>query len=126
MLDQETETLSGKIIGAAIEVHKTLGPGLLESAYQQALAYEFAHQAIDFKIEVSLSVVYKEVKLDCAFKADFVVEDKIIVELKAVERLMPIHQAQLLTYLQLTKIRLGLLFNFNNLVLTRGIKRMIL
>ena len=118
--------LTGKIIGAAIEVHQTLGPGLLESAYQTCLAREFTLRQIPFEKEKALPVEYKGVQLDCGYRLDFLVADEVIVELKAVETLLPIHDAQLLTYLKLTGCKVGLLINFNVPVLKDGIRRRVL
>ncbi len=116
---------TGKIIGAAIEVHKALGPGLLESAYEQCLCRELALQEIPFQRQVDLPVEYKDVRLDCGYKMDIVVDDSIIVELKSVDKLLPIHEAQLLTYLKLSHRQIGLLINFNTPVLKDGIKRIV-
>ena len=110
----------------AIEVHRGLGPGLLESVYQQCLAYEFSKQNLKFTTEHSIPVDYKGVRMDCAFRADFIVEDSIILELKTVDRILPIHEAQLLTYLKITGKKLGLLINFNQKLLRHGIRRIIL
>jgi GxxExxY protein len=118
--------LSKRIIGAAIEVHRELGPGLLESAYQACLARELIIQRLPFEREKPLPVVYKGVRVDCGYRLDFVVASKVIVELKAVQLIHPIHQAQVLTYLQLSGHRLGLLINFNVKVLKDGVKRLIL
>jgi GxxExxY protein len=120
------EELTGKIIAAAVEVHRVLGPGLLETAYQACLARELALQQIDFEQEKAVPVEYKGVKLDCGYRLDFLVEKKIVVELKAVEKILAIYEAQLLTYLKLTHCKVGLLMNFHAPVLTRGIKRMVL
>lgn len=114
------------IIGLGIEVHRALGPGLLESAYEECLCFELKQSGMPFQRQVPLPVTYKAVKLDCGYRMDIVVNDEVIVELKTVERLSPIHQAQLLTYLKLSKIRIGLLMNFNAAVLRDGIKRMAL
>ena len=122
----EIDELSHQIIGYAIEVHKHLGPGLLESAYQKCLAYEFSHAHILFELEKPIPVKYKDTILDCGFRADIIVNNSIILEIKAVEQLLPIHEAQLLTYMKLTQIRLGMLINFNVKLLRDGIKRMIL
>jgi GxxExxY protein len=113
------------IIGAAIEVHRTLGPGLLESVYLNCLAKEFTLRHIPYEIEKNLPVLYKGHQLDCGFRLDFIVAGQVVVELKTVETLLPIHQAQLLTYLKLTGCKIGLLINFNVPVLVKGIKRMI-
>ena len=118
--------LSKEIIGAAIEVHRQLGPGLLESAYEECLAYESSQRDIPFERQKPVPVVYKDVRLDCGFRLDLLVDDLVVVELKAVDRLAPIHQAQMLTYLKLTGCKLGLLLNFNVLKLRDGIKRVVL
>ena len=123
---KEINELSKKVIGCAIEVHKVLGPGLLESAYQQCLAYEFSKANIKFEKEKSIPVKYKETNIDCGFRADFVVGNSIILELKTAEKISPIHEAQLLTYLKLSKKKLGIILNFNVHYLKNGIKRMIL
>ena len=117
--------LTGKIIGAAIEVHKALGPGLLESAYEECLCYEFQQKKMSFERQKSLTIIYKEVELDCGYKLDVVVENIIILELKACEKIEPIHEAQLLTYLKLSGMKVGLLINFNVPVLKDGIKRLV-
>ena len=118
--------LTGKIIGAAIEVHRELGSGLLESAYQACLAREFSLRRLPFEQEKPIPVEYKGVQLDCGYRADFVVADKVVVELKAVEQIHPVYEAQLLTYLKLTGCRVGLLINFNVPVLKDGIRRRVL
>ncbi len=118
--------LTEQIIGFAIEIHKELGPGLLESAYQQCLAYELSKSGLSFSIEKELPVKYKQVHLDCGYRLDFLVEDKIIIELKSVEKILPIHHAQMLTYMKLANIKVGLLINFNVQILKSGIKRFIL
>ena len=120
-LDQLTE----KIIGAAIEVHRHTGPGLLESAYEECLCYELSQLGIHFERQVHLPVAYKLIKLDCGYKLDVVVEDAVILELKTVDQLLPIHNAQLLTYLKLSGKQVGLLINFNEPVLKNGIKRLV-
>ena len=114
------------IIGSAIEVHKALGPGLLESAYEECLCYELNLRGISYKRQVDLPVTYKAVKLDCGYRLDLVVEDAVILELKSVEKLLPIHEAQLLTYLRLSGKRVGLLMNFNVATLKDGIVRRVL
>lgn len=116
--------LTGKVIGAAIEVHKALGPGLLESAYEECLSHELGLSRMRFERQKPLPVEYKGVKLDCGYRLDLVVENQLIVELKACESLLPIYEAQLLTYLKLTNIKVGLLINFNVPVLKEGIKRL--
>ena len=121
---EERDPLSHKVIGLAIEVHRGLGPGLLESAYEECLCYELKINDISFRRQVPLPVVYKSIKLDCGYRMDIVVDDKLIVELKAVEKLLPVHEAQLLTYLKLSGRRTGLLMNFNTPVLKDGIRRL--
>jgi len=118
--------ISNKIIQSAIEVHRHLGPGLLESAYEECLCYELSKMGLSYKRQQSLPVEYKGIKLDCGYRLDLVVEEKVIVEIKSVEKLLPIHQAQLLTYLRLSELKLGLLINFNSALLKDGIKRMVL
>jgi len=118
--------LSNKVIGAAIEVHRFLGPGLLENTYQQCLAHELKLNGIDFKLEWPLPVEYKEMRLDCGYRVDILVEDQIIVELKAVEELLGIHEAQILTYMKLADIEQGFLINFNVKRLKDGLKSLVL
>jgi GxxExxY protein len=113
------------IIGAAIEVHKALGPGLLESAYEECLAHELQLRGIAFDRQRVLPVMYKGVHLDCGYRLDFLVEQSVVVELKAVEGLLPIHEAQMLTYLKIGGWSVGLLINFNVPALRRGIKRIV-
>ena len=116
--------LTEKVIGCAIEVHRMLGPGLLESTYQQCLAHELMLIAIPFRLEAPLPVDYKAVKLDCGYRLDLVVDEQLIVELKAVDQITGLHQAQLMTYMKLSKVSLGLLINFNVTRLVDGVKRM--
>ncbi len=118
--------LTGEVIAAAIEVHRELGPGLLESSYQACLCHELAVRRIDFRTEVDLPVDYKGIHLDCGYRMDLVVAGKIAVELKSVDKILPIHQAQLLTYLRLSGMRVGFLINFNVRILRDGIVRRIL
>ncbi len=120
------EQLSGAIIGAAIEVHRELGPGLLESAYEQCLCHELSLRELDFERQRQLPVLYKGLRLDCGFRIDILVENKIILELKAVKTVLPIHEAQIMTYLRLSKKKLGLLLNFNVTVMKDGIQRILL
>jgi GxxExxY protein len=120
------EELTEQILGAAIEVHKTLGPGLLESAYEVCLCHELQERGIAFERQVELPIVYKDVTLSCGYRADLVVADKVLLELKAVDKVLPVHQAQLLTYLRLSGKRVGLLLNFNVTMLTQGIVRRVL
>ena len=122
----EFDELSRKMIGCALEVHKYLGPGLLESTYEQCLAHEMKQAGIVFKMQSPLPVEYKGIKLDCGYRIDLFIEDSLIVELKSVEKILPIHQAQLLTYMKLAEIPIGLLINFNVTYLKNGIKRMVL
>ncbi len=122
----EFDPLSKQILGCAIEVHRTLGPGLLESVYEQALAYELISNGLKIQAQLPVPVTYKAVKLDCGFRLDLVVEDRVVVEIKSVECLLPIHDAQLLTYLKLTGHTLGLLINFNVPLLKNGLKRFVL
>ena len=117
--------VTGTIIGAAIEVHRALGPGLLESAYQQCLCRELTLRSIPFIRQLSLPVRYKGLELECAYRVDLLV-DEVVVEIKSISEIAPIHEAQLLTYMKLGHWRLGLLINFNVAVLTRGIRRLIL
>jgi GxxExxY protein len=114
------EALTEQIIGAAIEVHRALGPGLLESAYEECLCHEFHLRGISFERQRALPVEYKNIKLDCGYRLDLVVEDKVILEIKCVEHILPVHEAQLLTYLKMTSKRVGLILNFNVSVLTHG------
>jgi GxxExxY protein len=122
----EFDELSRSVIGCAIEVHRPLGPGLLESTYRECLACELSQGQIPFKMEVSLQVRYKDILLDCGNRIDLVVGGTLIVETKCVETLLPIHQAQILTYMRLSKIPIGLLINFNVTKLQNGIKRFVL
>jgi GxxExxY protein len=122
---EELNKLTESIIGAAIEVHKQLGPGLLESAYRDCLSYELSTRKIPFEREVTLPVQYKGIYLDCGYRMDFVVDKLVVIELKTVEIILPIHKAQLLTYLKLSKIKTGLLINFNATLLKNGIVRMV-
>ena len=117
--------LSSKIIGAAIEVHIALTPGLLESTYEECLCYEFTLRRISYEKQKPLPVVYKDKKLDCGYRIDVVVENAIILELKACEKIEPIHKAQLLTYLKLSGLKLGLLLNFNVPIMRDGIVRIV-
>lgn len=117
------ESLTHDIIGAAIEVHRGLGPGLLESAYSRCLAIELEERNLKFAREVPIPVQYKGVSLEVSYRADFVVQQQVLLEIKSVQKIEPIHKAQLLTYLKLTGLRLGLLINFNVSVLRVGISR---
>ena len=117
--------LSSKIIGAAIEVHKELGPGLLESAYEECICHEFRLRNYGFERQVPLTINYKGNSLDCGYRLDIVIEKAIILELKACEKIEPIHKAQLLTYLKLSDLKLGLLLNFNVPLMRDGIVRIV-
>ncbi len=117
--------LSSKIIGAAIDVHKTLGPGLLESAYEECLCHELSIQGLLFEKQKPLSIHYKGKKLDCGYRLDIVVEKAVIIELKSCEKIEPIHKAQLLTYLKLSGLNLGLILNFNVPLMRDGIVRIV-
>ncbi len=122
----ERDHLTAKIIGLAIEVHRGLGPGLLESAYEECLCYELKAHDIPFERQVPLPITYKSVRLECGYRMDVVVDGSVVIELKTVERLLPVHDAQILTYLKLSGLRVGLLLNFNAPVLKDGIKRLVL
>src|SRR5947209_20059338 len=123
---EQNDLLTERIIGFAIEVHRRLGPGLLESAYEECLCYELGANDLAFRRQVPLPVVYKSVRLDCGYRIDIIVDDRVIVELKTAERLLPIHDAQVLTYMKLSGIPTGLLLNFNTAVLKDGIRRLML
>jgi GxxExxY protein len=118
--------LSERVIGLAIDVHRQLGPGLLESAYEECLCFELKQSGLAFARQVPLAVEYKSVRLDCGYRMDVVVEGELIVEIKAVERILPIHEAQMLTYLRLSGRKIGLLMNFNSLALKDGLRRFVL
>jgi GxxExxY protein len=122
----EPDPLVQRVLGGAIEVHRALGPGLLESAYQRCLAYELRSRHIAFDIQVPLPVLYKGVSIDCGYRLDFVVERSLVLEIKAVDVLLPIHQAQLLTYLKLLPASRGLLINFNAPRLMDGVRSLLL
>ena len=122
----ENDPLTEKINGSAISVHRALGPGLLESAYEECLCYEIDQSGLTFRRQVALPIIYKAVRLDCGYRMDIVVEERVVVELKTVERLLPIHEEQMLTYLKLSGMGIGLLLNFNTPALKDGIRRMLL
>jgi GxxExxY protein len=119
------DMITRRIIGAAIEVRRHLGPGLLESAYETCLAFELRQMGLKVEQQKPLPVIYKEIKMDCGYRMDIVVEDSIVVEVKAIEQLGPIHDAQLLSYLRLSGKRVGLLMNFHVRVLKDGLKRIV-
>lgn len=122
----EFDELSGKIIGFAIEVHKNLGPGLLESAYEKCLSYELTAEGIRHETQKELPIDYKGMRIDSGYRIDLIVENSIIVELKSVDKILPIYEAQLLTYMKLAGVKIGLLINFNVTKLKEGIKRFVL
>jgi GxxExxY protein len=122
----ELNDISEAVIGAAIEVHRLMGPGLLESAYEECLARELALRGISFERQRDLTVEYKGVRLDCGYRLDFLVEGRVVAEVKAVEHLLPVHDAQLMSYLRLGGWQLGLLINFHVPILREGIRRRVL
>jgi len=117
--------ISSQIIGAAIEVHKTLGPGLLESSYEACLLFELRQMGLNVKSQVPLPISYKGLQLEAGYRIDLLVEEKVIIEIKSVDQLTDIHLAQLLTYLRLKRLKLGLLINFNSVRLVDGLKRVV-
>jgi GxxExxY protein len=125
MNQKDENELSYLIIGAAIELHKELGPGLLESAYEATLAYELILLGLEVEQQVGLPLIHKEIKLDCGYRLDLRVNKKVIVEIKSVENLAPVHFSQTLTYLRLSQCKLGLLINFNTIKLKEGINRIV-
>lgn len=126
MATYEHDPLTDKIIGFAIEIHRQLGPGLLEAVYEECLCLELKQAGYTLRRQLALPVVYKSVRLDCGYRLDVVIENQVILEIKAVERIMPVHEAQLLTYMKLSGIRTGLLLNFHAAVLKDGIRRLTL
>ena len=125
-LYRSASSLTGDVIGAAIEVHRELGPGLIESAYEQCFCHELHLRGLAFECQRDLPVAYKGLKLDCGYRVNVVVNDAVVIELKSVEQILPIHQAQLLTYLRLSGKKVGLLINLNVAVLKHGIIRRVL
>ncbi|HMM80169.1 MAG TPA: GxxExxY protein [Pyrinomonadaceae bacterium] len=121
----EIDRLTETVIGAAIEVHREIGPGLLESAYEECLAFELSLRGLRFERQKPLPVRYKGVNLDCGYKLDLLVENELILEIKAVSSLLPIHEAQVLSYLRMMDLRVGLLLNFHATVLKNGLKRIV-
>jgi len=121
--ETEESTLTGKVIGAAIDVHRLLGPGLLESAYEACLIYELRLRKMKVENQKAMPVFYKDVMLDCGYRADLIVEDQVIVEIKSIANIASIHEAQLLSYLKLSDCRYGLIINFNVKLLKEGIRR---
>lgn len=122
----DINSLTRRLIGCAIEVHKALGPGLLESTYQACLLHELRENRLRVANEVSLPITYKGLQLDDGYRLDLVVEERVILELKSVESLLPIHEAQLIAYLRISGIKVGLLINFNSTVLHKNIKRLMI
>ena len=122
----ERDPLTDKVIGLAIEVHRFLGPGLLESAYEECLCYELKEHQVPFERQVPLGIDYKGARLECGYRMDIVIARSLVIEIKSIERLLPLHEAQLLTYMKLSRIRTGLLLNFNAMLLKDGIKRMVI
>jgi GxxExxY protein len=122
----ETNDLTGKIIGLAMEIHSTIGPGLLESVYKECLFFKAKKAGLRIEKEKPVPFIFESVQLDCGFRLDLVVENKVVIEIKSVDAIHPIHIAQILTYLKLGNYRVGLLFNFNVLHMREGIKRIIL
>ena len=122
----DSSSLTERVIGLAIEVHRHLGPGLLESAYEECLCFELKQAAIPFARQVALPVLYKGISLDCGYRMDLLVANELIIEIKAVERVIPIYEAQMLSYLRLSGHRIGLLMNFHSVLLKDGIRRFVL
>ena len=120
------DPLTNRVIGLAISAHRELGPGLLESAYEECLCFGLKAAGIAYSRQMPLAIVYKAVRLDCGYRLDIVVQRELIIEVKAVEHLLPIHHAQMLTYLRLSGHKVGLLMNFNTLVLKDGVRRFVL
>ncbi len=125
MVDEEVNRISGQVVDAALKIHSTLGPGLLESAYETCLEYEMSQRGFGVRRQVALPVIYEGIKLEAGYRIDLLIEGKVIVELKSVEKLMPVHEAQLLSYLRLSGCEIGLLLNFNVDRLKSGIRRLV-
>ena len=121
----DIEAIASKIVNSSVKVHKTLGPGLLESVYQKCLAYELGNEGLTVKCEVAVPVKYYDINIDTGFRADMIIDNSVIVENKTVDEIHPIHEAQLLTYLKVTNIQLGFLLNWNVTLMKNGIKRMV-
>lgn len=122
----ETEALAKEVIGAAIEVHKEVGPGLLESAYEECLSHELSLRGLPHQCQVPVTITYKGLQIEKAYRTDILVDNKLVIELKAVDELLPVHTAQILTYLRFQQHRLGLLINFRSNTLKEGLKRIVL
>ncbi len=125
MNEEKLNTITGTIIGAAINVHRALGPGLLESAYEACMVYDLTQAGLKVEQQKPLPIVYQGVSLECGYRLDFMIENEVIVEIKSIEKLLPIHRAQLMSYLKLSDCRVGLLINFNVEVLKKGIQRIV-
>ena len=123
---KQFDILSNKVIGCALIVHRELGPGLLENTYKQCLAYELSRADINFQTEVNLPVKYKDIHISCGYRIDLLIDYRLIIELKCVDKIHPVHEAQILTYMKLSEIKIGLLINFNEKYLRTGIKRFVL
>jgi GxxExxY protein len=123
--NKKLDRISEQIIGAAIDVHRALGPGLLESAYEACLAFELVSRGLKIEQQSALPVTYRDVKLDCGYRLDLIVEKSVAIELKAVDQLLPIHKAQLLSYLKLSGLKVGLLINFHTKLLKDGVVRLV-
>ncbi len=121
----EINEITGKVIGCAIEVHRNLGPGLLESAYEECLAFELTKSGLNIRRQQAVPVVYKDIKLDCGYRIDILVENSVVLELKVVDELNPVHEAQILTYMKFSGKKAGLLINFNVAALRNGIRRFV-
>ncbi|NMC14946.1 MAG: GxxExxY protein [Chloroflexi bacterium] len=121
----EINKITEEIIKSTIEVHRNLGPGLLESAYEECLCYELELHSLPYKRQIPLPLIYKGIQLDCGYRLDLVVDNMVIVEIKAVEKILPIHEAQLITYLKLSNYHIGLLLNFNVPLMKQGIRRLV-
>lgn len=124
-MEKRANEITESVIGAAIAVHRELGPGLLESAYEACMVYELTERGLSVERQKPLSVTYRGIRIDCGYRIDLLVERAVIVELKAVERLLPLHEAQILTYLKLSGLHVGLLLNFNVPLMKDGIKRLV-
>ncbi len=122
---EELDAITKQIVGASIDVHRALGPGLLESVYESCLEFDLIEQGLDVQRQIALPVNYKQVKLEAGYRIDLLIEKRVIVEVKAVEQITPVHKAQLLTYLKLSNLKVGLLINFNVDVLKKGINRVV-
>lgn len=122
---QRLNQISDRVIGCAIDVHRSLGPGLLESAYEECLSYELIQSGFSFQRQLTLPLIYKEIRLDCGYRIDLLVEELIVLELKTVEMILPVHEAQLITYLKLTGCPIGLIINFNVPLFKDGIRRLV-